>query len=227
MDREELLQNVRLWQSRIDEASERWGGAQICAVTKTRDADEINLAWDAGIRTIGENRVQELMGKIDHLNPNFQVHLIGTLQTNKVKYIIDRVDMVQSLDRDALADELSRRAEAIHRVMDVLVQVNIAQEPQKGGIAEEELPAFLRRCAALPGIRVRGLMAIMPLVDDPEEVRPYFKRMRTWFDRLRQENIENISMDILSMGMSGDCIVAAQEGATMVRLGRALFGARA
>ena len=227
MDREELLQNVRLWQSRIDEASERWGGAQICAVTKTRDADEINLAWDAGIRTIGENRVQELMGKIDHLNPNFQVHLIGTLQTNKVKYIIDRVDMVQSLDRDALADELSRRAEAIHRVMDVLVQVNIAQEPQKGGISEEELPAFLQRCAALPGIRVRGLMAIMPLVDDPEEVRPYFKRMRTWFDRLRQENIENISMDILSMGMSGDCIVAAQEGATMVRLGRALFGARA
>ena len=227
MDREELLQNVRLWQSRIDEASERWGGAQICAVTKTRDADEINLAWDAGIRTIGENRVQELMGKIDHLNPNFQVHLIGTLQTNKVKYIIDRVDMVQSLDRDALADELSRRAEAIHRVMDVLVQVNIAQEPQKGGISEEELPAFLRRCAALPGIRVRGLMAIMPLVDDPEEVRPYFKRMRTWFDQLRQENIENISMDILSMGMSGDCIVAAQEGATMVRLGRALFGARA
>ena len=227
MDREELLQNVRLWQSRIDEASERWGGAQICAVTKTRDADEINLAWDAGIRTIGENRVQELMGKIDHLNPNFQVHLIGTLQTNKVKYIIDRVDMVQSLDRDALADELSRRAEAIHRVMDVLVQVNIAQEPQKGGISEEELPAFLRRCAALPGIRVRGLMAIMPLVDDPEAVRPYFKRMRTWFDQLRQENIENISMDILSMGMSGDCIVAAQEGATMVRLGRALFGARA
>ena len=227
MDREELLQNVRLWQSRIDEASERWGGAQICAVTKTRDADEINLAWDAGIRTIGENRVQELMGKIDHLNPNFQVHLIGTLQTNKVKYIIDRVDMVQSLDRDALADELSRRAEAIGRVMDVLVQVNIAREKQKGGVSEEELPAFLRRCAALPGVRVRGLMAIMPLVDDPEEVRPYFRRMRTWFDRLRQENIENISMDILSMGMSGDCIVAAQEGATMVRLGRALFGARA
>ena len=227
MNREEILQSVQLWQSRIDEASERWGGAQICAVTKTRDADEINLAWDAGIRTIGENRVQELMGKIDHLNPGFHVHLIGSLQTNKVKYIIDRVDMVQSLDRDALADELSRRAEAIHRVMDVLVQVNIAQEPQKGGISEEELPAFLRRCAALPGIRVRGLMAIMPLVDDPEEVRPYFRRMRTWFDRLRQENIENISMDILSMGMSGDCIVAAQEGATMVRLGRALFGARA
>ena len=227
MNREEILQNVQLWQSRIDEAAAKWGGAQICAVTKTRDAETINLAWEAGIRTIGENRVQELMGKIDDLNPDFRVHLIGSLQTNKVKYIIDRVDMVQSLDRDALAEELSRRAEAVNRVMDVLVQVNIAREPQKGGISEEELPAFLRRCAALPGIHVRGLMAIMPLVDDPEEVRPYFKRMRAWFDRLREQDIDNISMDILSMGMSGDCIVAAQEGATMVRLGRALFGARA
>ena len=111
--------------------------------------------------------------------------------------------------------------------MDVLVQVNIAREPQKGGVSEEELPAFLKKCAALPGIHVRGLMAIMPLTDDPEEVRPYFKRMRAWFDRLREQDMDNISMDILSMGMSGDCIVAAQEGATMVRLGRALFGARA
>ena len=226
MNREEILQNVQLWQSRIGEASQKWGGAQICAVTKTRDADTINLAWDAGIRTIGENRVQELMGKIDDLNPDFRVHLIGSLQTNKVKYIIDRVDMVQSLDRDALADELSRRAEAAGRVLPVLVQVNIAREPQKGGISEEELPAFLRRCARLPGIHVQGLMSIMPLVDDPEQVLPYFRRMRCWFDRLRDENLENISMDVLSMGMSDDCIVAAQEGSTMVRLGRALFGAR-
>ena len=227
MDREAILENVRLWQSRIGEASQKWGGAQICAVTKTRDADTINLTWEAGIRTIGENRVQELMGKIDDLNPDFKLHLIGSLQTTKVKYIIDRVDMVQSLDRDALAEELSRRAEAAGRVLPVLVQVNIAREPQKGGISEEELPAFLRRCARLPGIHVQGLMSIMPLVDDPEQVRPYFRRMRCWFDRLRDENLENISMDVLSMGMSGDCIVAAQEGATMVRLGRALFGARA
>lgn len=226
MDREAIFENVSLWQSRIGEASQKWGGAQICAVTKTRDAETINLAWEAGIRTIGENRVQELMGKIDDLNPDFQVHLIGTLQTNKVKYIIDRVDVVQSLDRDALAEELSRRAVAAQRVLPVLVQVNIAREPQKGGVLEEELPAFLRRCAQLPGIRVQGLMSIMPLVPDPEEVRPYFRRMRGWFDRLRDESIENISMDVLSMGMSDDCIVAAQEGATMVRLGRALFGAR-
>ena len=226
MNREEILQNVQLWQSRIGEASQKWGGAQICAVTKTRDADTINLAWDAGIRTIGENRVQELMGKIDDLNPDFQLHLIGSLQTNKVKYIAGWVDMVQSLDRDSLAQELSRRALEHNRVLPVLVQVNIAREPQKGGVDEDELEAFLRRCALLPGIEVRGLMAIMPLVADPEELRPWFRRMRGWFDRLRDENIDNTTMDVLSMGMSGDCIVAAQEGATMVRLGRALFGAR-
>lgn len=226
MDREAIFRNVKLWQSRIGEASQKWGGAQICAVTKTRSAEEINLAWDAGIRTIGENRVQELMGKVGGLNPDFELHLIGSLQTNKVKYIVDRVDMVQSLDRDALAEELSRRAVAIHRVVPALVQVNIAREPQKGGISEEELPAFLARCAQLPGIQVRGLMAIMPLVPDPEEVRPYFRRMRGWFDRLRDAYLANVSMDVLSMGMSDDCIVAAQEGATMVRLGRALFGAR-
>lgn len=226
MHREELIQNVSMWQQRIGEASAKWGGAEICAVTKTMDAQTINPAFDAGIRTIGENRVQELMEKIDDLNPNFAIHLIGALQTNKVKYIIDRVDMIQSLDRDSLAEEISRRAVAANKIMPVLVQVNIAREPQKSGIAEDELTAFLQRTSLLPGIRVQGLMAIMPLASDPEEVRPYFRRMRSWFDRLRDMDIPNISMDVLSMGMSNDCIVAAQEGATMVRLGRALFGAR-
>lgn len=226
MERNILHENIGIWQERIAEASGKWGGAEICAVTKTRSAGEINPAWDAGLTTIGENRVQELMEKIDSLNPNFNIHLIGSLQTNKVKYIIDRVDMIQSLDRDALAEEISRRAAAKGRVMQALVQVNIAREPQKGGIDEDELEGFIRRCAVLPGLEIKGLMAIMPLVSDPEEVRPYFRRMRTWFDRLRDANINNTSMDVLSMGMSGDCIVAAQEGATMVRLGRALFGER-
>lgn len=226
MDRENILQNIRTWQQRIGEASLKWGGAQICAVTKTQSAETINIAWEGGLRTIGENRVQELMEKCDALNPAFSVHLIGGLQTNKVKYIIDRVDMVQSLDRDALAEEISRRAAAKGKTMRALVQVNIAREPQKGGIDEEELEAFIRRCAPLEGLKICGLMAIMPLTDEPEQLRPYFRRMRAWFDRLRDANIENTSMDVLSMGMSGDCIVAAQEGATMVRLGRALFGAR-
>lgn len=226
MENSMLQDNIRIWRERIGDASAKWGGAEICAVTKTHAADTINPAYDCGIRIIGENRVQELMGKIDQLNPDFQIHLIGSLQSNKVKYIAERIAMVQSLDRDSLAEELSRRAMEHNRVIPALIQVNIAQEQQKGGVSEEELPAFLRRCALLPGIHIEGLMAIMPIAEDPESLRPYFRRMRGWFERFRDGDISNVSMNVLSMGMSSDCIVAAQEGATLVRLGRALFGAR-
>ena len=226
MDREQILANIALWQQRIDEASAKWGKCEICAVTKTQSADIINIAHDGGIKTIGENRVQELVDKYDALNPAYDVHLIGSLQSNKVKYIMDKVNVIQSLDRISLAEEISRRAAAMNKEMRCLVQVNIAKEPQKGGIDEEQIEEFIRTCARMEGLHISGLMAIMPLTAEPEKLRPYFKRMRAWFDRLRDIQIDNTSMDILSMGMSGDCIVAAQEGATMVRLGRALFGAR-
>ena len=226
IDREALLENIAQWQEKVAEASARWGGAEICGVSKTVDPETINMAWDGGIRTLGENRVQELVGKLDRLNPAFEIHLIGQLQTNKVKTAIDKVAMIQSLDREALALEISRRAVAAGRVMPVLVQVNIAREPQKAGIDEELLLPFLQQCAQLPGLRVEGLMAIMPIADDPEDVRPYFRRMREWFDRLRDMDLPGVQMRTLSMGMSDDAVVAAQEGATMVRLGRALFGAR-
>ena len=226
MNREDLLANIAEWRERIGEASAKWGGAEICAVSKTVDADTINLAWEGGIRTLGENRVQELMGKIDALNPDYRIHLIGQLQTNKVKPIIDRVAMIQSVDREALAREISRRAVNAGVEMPVLVQVNIARESQKAGVDEEQLVPLLKLCAGLPGVKVDGLMAIMPIADDPEDVRPYFRRMRGWFDRLRDMDRPGVAMNTLSMGMSDDAVVAAQEGATMVRLGRALFGAR-
>ena len=226
MNREALLENIRMWRERVGEASAKWGGAEICGVSKTIDPETINLAWEGGIRTLGENRVQELMGKIDKLNPDYRIHLIGQLQTNKVKTIIERVDMIQSVDRDALAVEIDRRARAAGRVMPVLVQVNIAREPQKAGIDEERLLPFLKQLSEMPGLRVEGLMSIMPIAEDPEAVRPYFRRMREWFDRLRDMDIPGVSMNTLSMGMSDDCLVACQEGATMVRLGRALFGER-
>ena len=226
MNRDIIFDNVRIWKERIGEASAKWGGCEICAVTKTQDAETVNIAYEAGLCTIGENRVQELTGKIGGLNPSFNIHLIGALQTNKVKYIAECVDVIQSVDRIALADEISKRALAVNRKMDILLQVNIAREAQKSGVDEDELMELVRHCSGLEGVHVKGLMAIMPLMENPEEIRPYFKRMRGWFDRLRDESIDNISMDILSMGMSGDCIVAAQEGATMVRLGRAIFGAR-
>ena len=226
MDREALLSNIREWRQRIGEASAKWGGAEICAVSKTVDPDTINLAWDGGIRTLGENRVQELLGKVDRLNPGFDIHLIGRLQTNKVRPVIGRVAMIQSVDREALAREISRRATAAGVEMPVLVQVNIAREPQKAGVDEDQLMPLLRLCGELPGVQVQGLMAIMPIADDPEDVRPYFRRMREWFERLRDADLPNVAMRTLSMGMSDDAVVAAQEGATMVRLGRALFGAR-
>lgn len=226
MEREALLTNIREWRERVGNASAKFGQCDICAVTKTIDAATINMAYEGGIRVIGENRVQELSGKLDALDPNYTIHIIGSLQTNKVKNIVGKVACVQSLDRDALARELSLRSLKAGIVTDALVQVNIAREPQKGGIDEDELLPFLKRCAELEGIRVRGLMAIMPLASDPESVRPYFRRMREWFDRLKDSPIGGIEMETLSMGMSGDCLVAAEEGATMVRLGRALFGAR-
>ena len=226
MNREALLANIAQWRERIGEASAKWGGCEICAVSKTVDPETINLAWEGGIRVLGENRVQELLGKIDALNPGYDIHLIGRLQTNKVKYIVDRVAMIQSVDREDLAREISRRATAAGVEMPVLVQVNIAREAQKAGVDEEGLLPLLKMCGALPGVRVKGLMAIMPIADDPEAVRPYFRRMRGWFDRLRDMDLANVRMETLSMGMSDDALVAAQEGATMVRLGRALFGAR-
>ena len=125
-----------------------------------------------------------------------------------------------------LAEEISRQAEKKGVVMPVLVQVGIAKEPQKGGVYEEELVDFLTRASALPGLSVRGLMAVMPKAEDPEDVRPYFRRMRVWFDRLRDHPVGQARMEILSMGMSHDCLIAAQEGATMVRIGSALFGER-
>lgn len=221
-----LEENIAVWRERIGNASARWGGAEICAVTKTVDVDTINRAVAAGLTTLGENRVQEYLSKADRLAPNASVHLIGRLQTNKVKQIVGRVAMVQSLDRDELAVEMSRRATAAGVVLPALVEVNIGREPQKGGVDEDDLASFVRRAAALPGIRIDGLMAVMPIADDPEQIRPLFRRMRAWFERLRDEDLPNAPMRVLSMGMSGDCIVAAEEGATMVRLGRALFGER-
>jgi len=226
MDRHLLAENLRACRSRLDEASARWGDVTICAVTKTVDADTINMAYDEGIRIIGENRVQEAREKFPALNPDFCLHIIGQLQTNKVKYLMGMARMIQSLDRMSLAQEIDRRAQAAGIRMPVLLQVNIAREPQKAGIFEEEIVSFAREAARLPGLSIEGLMAIMPISSDPEALRPLFRGMRAWFDRLRDEAIAGVDMRVLSMGMSSDYIIAAEEGTTMVRLGSAIFGVR-
>lgn len=230
MDRERSLnvaENTRAVLRQLEQAGERWGRpCALCAVTKTVDAYTINSSYDAGVRIIGENRVQEAMQKFPALNPNFALHIIGQLQSNKVKYILDFARMVHSLDRIELAREIDRRAQMRDMRMPVLIQLNIARESQKAGITEDELLPFARACAKLPGIHVQGLMAIMPLVPDPEPLRPMFRATRRWFERLRDEAIGGTDIRELSMGMSGDYLVAAQEGATMVRVGSRIYGRR-
>ncbi len=195
-------------------------------VTKTQSPERIAALRGVGISQVGENRVQEILEKYPAISSDFSIHLIGRLQTNKIKYIIDRVCMVQSLDRAELAQALDKRAQAAGRKIPALIEVNIGGEAQKGGLAEEETEAFARYCAKLPGISIRGLMTVMPLADDPETLRPLFRRMRMLFDGLREAAIDGVHMETLSMGMSGDWRIAAQEGATMLRLGSAIFGKR-
>ena len=208
-------------------ATPRWGRApKLIAVSKNVPAEYINLAAAEGITRLGENRVQEILHKIPHLDASFQIDLIGRLQSNKVKYIIDKVDMIQSLDRESLAQEIDRRAQQHGRRMPVLIQVNIGHEPQKGGVSPDEVLSFLRYASKLPGLDVRGLMAVMPDLENEDQLRPYFTHMRVLFDQLRCEAVSGIMMEELSMGMSSDYLIAAQEGATMVRIGSAIFGSR-
>lgn len=208
-------------------AMPRWGRVpRLIAVTKTVPAERVNELRAAGIDRLGENRVQEILEKRPHLDASFQIDLIGRLQSNKVKYIIDQVSMIQSLDRESLAQEIDRRAQQRGLCMPVLIQVNIGDEPQKGGVAVSQAEAFVRYAAALPGLSVRGLMAVMPDIKDKEALRPYFVRMRNLFDALRQQAPAGVLIEELSMGMSGDYELAAEEGATMVRVGSAIFGAR-
>ena len=223
-----ILSRVDLIRSDLlSAAKEKWGRpAEIIAVSKTVEPSRVNQVLQAGITRIGENRVQEIMAKLPYLDASFQIDLIGRLQNNKVKYIIDKVGMIQSLDRMSLAQEIDRRAQQCGIRMPVLVQVNIGNEPQKGGIPIEETASFVRSVASFEGMEVRGLMAVMPDLDDDEQLRPYFRRMRSMFDVLRNENIAGTKIEELSMGMSGDYLLAAQEGATHVRIGSALFGSR-
>ncbi len=204
--------------------SEPWGRCpRLIAVTKYSTPQEILPLKDLNVTDIGENRVQALRDKLPFLEGKFSIHLIGQLQSNKVKYIIKDVCLIHSLDHASLAQEIDRQAQKAGLRMPVLIQVNIAREPQKGGIAEEELFPFLRECARLPGLWVKGLMTMMPLGAAEDEIIPLFTRMRGLLDQCRQEAVQGTDMTELSMGMSQDYALAARCGATMVRVGSALF----
>ena len=206
----------------------------LLAVTKTVPPARINAAIGAGVTHIGENRVQELLGKRDALRlDGVDVHLIGHLQTNKVRQIVGRVGMIESVDSLRLAEAISQASlrEDNTRILpvgytEVLVEVNIGGEEQKTGVAPERLEELLYAMAALPGIRVRGLMTVPPILTAPEEQRRVFSQMYKLFIDIRGKNIDNIRMDMLSMGMSSDYEQAILEGSTLVRIGSALFGRR-
>ena len=225
-----IAENIRMIEAEKAAAAERTGRDPseilLCAVTKTHPPEMINEAIEAGITDIGENKVQEILDKFDKVQ-KVRWHMIGHLQTNKVKYIIDKVCMVHSVESFRLAREIDRRAALHDLVMDILIEVNTAGDEAKYGIAPEETEALIVRILEeCPHIRIRGLMTIAPYVEDPEEVRPYFRKTRELYNRLSLINDPHLDFRYLSMGMSNDRVVAVEEGSTLIRVGSAIFGAR-
>ena len=218
--------------ARKDAAAVRCGRSPedvtLLAVTKMHTAAEINEAIAAGATDIGENRVQELLEKFDSVDP-VRWHLIGHLQTNKVKYIIDKVVMIHSVDSLKLAQEISKRAAAAGKVMDILIEINSAMEETKSGIAAEDLKALVTEITeSCDNVRVRGIMCIPPMAIEPEDARPYFCEAHALFEEMKTWELpeEKFCPDTLSMGMSGDFEVAVEEGSTIVRVGSSIFGPR-
>ena len=225
-----IQNNIKIIEQRIHRAAEKSGmkgeDVLLLAVTKLHTPEEINEAIDCGITDIGENKVQEILDKYEKVKP-VRWHLIGHLQTNKVKYIIDKVCLIHSVDSFKLAEEIEKRAAAKDITMDILIQVNIAEEESKFGIEKEALPKLiediLENC---PHIRLRGLMTIAPFFDDPEDARPIFREVKELYDSYSEVENERLDFKYLSMGMSGDFEVAIEEGGNCVRVGTAIFGNR-
>ncbi|MCC8170117.1 MAG: YggS family pyridoxal phosphate-dependent enzyme [Oscillospiraceae bacterium] len=224
-----IAENLKEVEKRITAAAERSGRRRdditLVAVTKTHPAEMMNEAIDLGVTDIGENKPQEVRDKYEYVKP-VKWHLIGHLQTNKVKYIIDKVCLIHSVDSVKLMDEIERQAMKHDLIMDILIQVNISGEETKSGIRPEELDTLLEHAGALNHVRVTGLMTIAPKTDNPNENILHFDNMRKLFVDRSRIICDNISMQYLSMGMSGDYETAIEHGANMVRVGSAVFGAR-
>lgn len=198
----------------------------LIAVSKTKPVSALREAYDAGIRDFGENKVQELMDKLPQLPSDIRWHMIGHLQRNKVKYIIGKVAMIHSVDSLRLAEEISRESKRRGVETDILIEVNVAGEESKYGISPAEAPELIEKIALLPGIHVKGLMTIAPYTEVPEKNRPYFDKLTQLSVDITGKNIDNVSMNVLSMGMTGDYSVALEEGATCIRVGTGIFGER-
>ncbi|MDD6637615.1 MAG: YggS family pyridoxal phosphate-dependent enzyme [Lachnospiraceae bacterium] len=225
-----LMENFQSVEARIQAACDRAGRSRkevtLIAVSKTKPVEMLQTIYDAGSRDFGENKVQEMCDKIEQLPTDIRWHMIGHLQTNKVKYIVGRVSLIHSVDSLHLAQEIEKQAAKLDVIVPILIEVNIAEEESKFGIHKEETISLVREVATLPHIRIQGLMTIAPYVENPEDNRAYFRGIKQLSVDIARENIDNVSMDCLSMGMTGDYEVAIEEGATMVRVGTGIFGER-
>ncbi len=225
-----LQDNLKEIENRVQAACERAGRSRdevtLIAVSKTKPIEDLTEIYNAGVRDFGENKVQELTDKIEKMPNDIKWHMIGHLQRNKVKYIIDKVELIHSVDSFRLAEEINIQAKKKGIVVPILVEVNIAEEESKFGVSKEDAMELVKQIATLDGLTVKGLMSIAPYVVDSEENRPYFHKIKDLSVDISNENIDNVSMDILSMGMTGDFEVAIEEGATMVRVGTGIFGER-
>ena len=227
---EDIKKNLETVRGQIAEAAQTVGrdgdDVILVAVSKTRTPEEINTAIDAGTTDIGENKVQEIMDKYDEIKP-VRWHMIGHLQTNKVKYIIDKVDMIHSVDSIKLAKEIDKRAKAHNKTMDILVQINPAEEESKFGVTIEGAGDLVREILEnCENIRIRGLMSVAPIAEDPRDVKPFFDGVKTKYDELAQIDDPKLDFKYLSMGMSHDFAVAIEAGSNLVRVGSAIFGER-
>lgn len=246
-----MKENLDIVEQKIIEACKRAGRSRsevtLIAVSKTKPNEMLEDAYKLGIRNFGENKVQELVDKFDTLNNSFdQVnwHMIGHLQRNKVKYIVDKVALIHSVDSITLAEQIEKEAAKKNTICDILIEVNIAEEESKFGVKAEDVLPLILNIRPFTHIRIRGLMTVAPYVENPEKNREYFKKMRQLYVDIKTKNIDNMingsglddnasktgklldKFDILSMGMTGDYEIAIEEGATMVRIGTGIFGER-
>lgn len=225
-----IKENLQEVERRICEACKRSGRdrseVQLIAVSKTKPVSMIEEAYAEGIRRFGENKPQELRDKYEEMEKDIKWHMIGHLQRNKVKYIIDKVDMIHSVDSLRLAETIEKEAAKKDLIIKILIEVNVAKEESKFGVMPEKVEELVSHVSQLPHIRICGLMTIAPFVENPEENRIYFNRLRNIAVDIERKKSDNVIMSILSMGMTNDYEVAIEEGSTMVRVGTGLFGAR-
>lgn len=225
-----LAENLQNVEERIQAACARANRDRnevtLIAVSKTKPVSMLEEVYAEGIRCFGENKVQELTEKHDKLPSDVKWHMIGHLQRNKVKYIVDKVDLIHSVDSVRLAETIEQEAVKKDVIVPVLVEVNVAEEDSKFGLKVNEVLSIIEEISKFPHIRIKGLMTIAPYVENPEENRPVFARLRKLSVDIAEKNIDNVSVEILSMGMTNDYEIAIEEGATMVRVGTGIFGER-